>query len=246
MAKIKFGAVVTDMRNKVGSQVFSRNRYGPYTRSFKTTLSSNTASQVTVRNRLGSFAAAWKVLTQDERDSWNSAVDNFRHSDIFGDIVSPSGFDLYVKLNCNLDQIGNSPLTIPPVPLQLPTIQNFLIAAESTTPQVLITFDGSAISSDYSLVVMATACISPGKRYVKNLLRQIAVIAPSVGVPYDITTAYLAKFSSILSTQRISMSIITVSKISGQKSIPFYATCIVGGVAGLDFNQALDTGIPLT
>ncbi len=75
MAKIKFGAIVTDMRGKVGSQVFSRNKSGAYARSFKVNVLSATPAQITTRNRLAGFSAAWRSLTQEQRDSWQALLE---------------------------------------------------------------------------------------------------------------------------------------------------------------------------
>ncbi len=246
MAKIKFGAVVTDMRNKIGDQVFSKNRGGAYVRSFKSHVLSSTPDQITVRNRLASFAGQWKALTQSQRDNWNSSVSSFQHTDIFGSMVKPSGFDLYVKLNCNLDQVGVTPLTSPPIPGVLAFISNLVVTADSSTPAVTITADYSALNSDYIVIYNATECISPGKAYVKNLLRSIAVRPWMVSMGTDFTSEYQGKFTNIFASQRISVSVVVVNVHTGQKTKPLFATCIVSGPAGLDYNQALDTGIPLT
>lgn len=246
MAKVQWGAIVTDGRNKVGNVVYSRNRYGAYSRSFAPSISSNTSYQVTTRNRLSSLSTAWKSLSQTQRNAWNLAVSDFTHTDIFGSIIRPSGFDLYCKLNCNLLQVGVSAIDNPPTPGTIGTLSLVGVVADAVTPYVQISFDDSTLNSDFAIVAMATSCISPGKNYVKNLVREISIITPGGPQPFDATADYLAKYPSIVSTQRISIALLTVNKITGQKSPPIYATCIVDGPAGLDYNQALDTGIPLT
>lgn len=245
MAKIKFGAIVTDMRNKVGSQVFSKNRYGAYVRSSPLNVVSSTPAQVAVRSRFATFSTAWRSLTQLQRDCWNNAVIDFMHTDVFGATVRPSGFDLYVKLNCNLDQVGIAPISIPPAPTMLAFIASISLTATELGPVVTLDFDSSNLTSDYTIVVSATAPISAGKRYVKNLLRQIAVLPWNTATPCDITSEYVTKFGAPTGDSRISMSLVVVNNISGLKSAPVYGTCIVAPPAGLDYTQALDTGIPL-
>lgn len=246
MAKIKFGAIVTDMRGKVGSQVFSRNRSGAYARSFKVNVVSSTPAQISARLVLSTLSSSWRTLTQFQRDSFNSAVTSFKHTNVFGSIISPSGFDLYVKLNCNLIQIGVSPIVIAPVPGIVQNVSSLSIVANSTSPLVSITFAGSGVSADHYFVLSATKCLSPGVNYVKNLLRAISIFPQSEPSPYDATASYLAKFTTITEGDRISVSIVSVNSVTGQKSSPLYATCIVQGGEGLDFTEALDTGIPLT
>lgn len=246
MAKVKFGAIVTDMRNKLGSQVYSRNRFGPYTRSFKATITSNTAAQIIARNRLSTFSASWKTLTQDERNAWNGSVESFRHTDIFGDLIRPSGFDLYVRLNCNLDQISQAPLIIPPIPQAMQGVSSLSVVASQGSNFVSITFLPAAVPTDHTYILTATPCISAGISYVKNLVRAISVLPSGTASPFLATADYLAKFGSITTGDRISVQIIAVNNISGQKLKPFNATCIVSDDHGLDFDEALDTGIPLT
>ncbi len=245
MAKVQWGAIVTDGRNKVGSVVYSRNRYGAYSRSYKANIISNTSYQVNTRNRLSGLSSNWKFLTQTQRDNWNLAVSNYLHTDVFGAIIRPSGFDLYCKLNCNLLQAGLTALTDPPLPGDIGVLSLVGVVADSTTPYVQVSFDDTLLDSNYVIVIMATDCISPGKNYVKNLVREIAVIAPGGSQPYAATTAYLSKYIQIVASQRISVALLTINKSTGQKSPPYYATCIVDGVAGLNYGQALDTGIPL-
>ncbi len=245
MAKVKFGAIVTDLRNKVGGHVYSKNRYGAYTRSYKTTLTSNTPAQIVAKSRLSSISATWKTLTDDQRTAWNNAVSNFRHTDVFGSIINPSGFDLYIRLNCNLDQVGVALLSLPPVPAEILTLTNVSITADGTAPLVALVFGSSPVPAGYAIVLSATNNISPGISYVKNLVRGIAVLDAGTTSIYDATTAYLAKYSSITNGYRLSVSLVTVNKSTGQKSPPYFATCIIGTGIGLDFNQALDTGIPL-
>lgn len=227
MAKVKFGAIVTDMRNKVGGQVFSKNRYGAYTRSFKLNVPSNTPAQIATRTRLSNQSTAWRNLTDDQRNGWNQAVANFLHTDVFGSIIKPSGFDLFVKLNCNLDQVGESPLTIPPTPGVLMNVKTFSVANAINIPVLTINADNSLLTSDYKLVVSATAPISPGKNYVKNLLREIAVLPFDTVFPYDITSEYVSKFTTLTGGQRVSLSIIGVNTVTGQKTAPLYTTTIV-------------------
>ncbi len=245
MAKIKFGAIVTDMRGKVGSQVFSKNRSGAYARSFKVNVLSATPAQVTTRNRLAGFSAAWRGLTQGQRDSWNGNVEAFKHTNVFGSIINPSGFDLYVKLNCNLDQVGVAALSTAPLPGVSANVGSVGIVADNVAPNFLVSFDASPVPAGHFLVLSATACISPGINYVKNRLRQIVILPVATASPYNGYADYIAKFLNLIASQRVSVSIVAVNNVTGQKTKPLYATTIVAGSSGLDFDQALDTGIPL-
>jgi len=106
MAKVKFSALISDMRNKLNGSVFSKNRAGSYLRNKVTPSNPSTPSQALVRSILGTLASTWRTLTDPQRDAWNAAVESWLTTDIFGDTVTPSGFGLYVRLNGNIVNAG--------------------------------------------------------------------------------------------------------------------------------------------
>ncbi len=242
MAKIKFGAIVTDMRNKVGSQVFSRNRYGAYTRGFKINVPSVSSYQAAVKARLASVSSSWASLTQVQRDSWNASVAPYKTTDVFGSLISPSGFDLFTRLNCNLVQIGLSQIVIPPVPQANIFLSSLSATFTTAGPAGTLSFSTSPIPANFKFIVMATACISPGITYVKNRLREVQIFDAGSTSPLNLITAYIARFGSITSGRRISFQILIVNKTTGQKFIGLSCTTIVDGAAGLDFDETLDGG----
>src|SRR5690606_18792227 len=107
--KMKWGALVVDGRNKIGGQVASKNRGGSYLRTKVTPANPQTVAQSIVRSIFTVLSQAWRTLTQAQRNAWNAAVTDWQRTDIFGDIKSPSGFTLYMRLNQNLSLIGESP-----------------------------------------------------------------------------------------------------------------------------------------
>lgn len=92
--KIKFGALVTDGRGKLGGHVASKNRSGNYLRTKVTPSNPQTAAQQATRAVLGSLSTAWSGLTLAQRNSFNSAVGDWSGTNIFGDIKNPTGKNL--------------------------------------------------------------------------------------------------------------------------------------------------------
>ena len=101
MAKVKFSALISEMRNKLNGSVFARNRGGAYLRTKVTPTNPMTIAQVQARSLLTSFSQAWRGLTEDQRQAWLSVVDQWSRTDVFGDVVNPSGSTLYIRLNIN-------------------------------------------------------------------------------------------------------------------------------------------------
>lgn len=226
MAKIKFTAFMAEARNKVAGSVFSKNHYGNYIRTKTSPSNAQTTAQMAQRQMLGSLSAAWRGLSQSERASWEGATDAFLRTDVFGDQLELSANALYVSLNKNLINAGKSKIDTAPSPVEMPTIGISDLKADESTPKLEFTFSENTIPSGFALLVKATAPISPGKKYVKNLLRFIGTETATSGT-VDILSDYQAKFGNPIAGQRISVQAYLVSENTGQAGVPVSATVIV-------------------
>tara|TARA_R110000868_G_scaffold8547_2_gene44153 strand:+ start:398 stop:1081 length:684 start_codon:yes stop_codon:yes gene_type:complete len=112
--KIKYGSLVVDGSGKIGGHVASKGRAGSVLRTKVTGINPQSSAQNKSRALLGSLSTGWSNLTEGQRDSWNGAVKDYATTDIFGDIKTPSGFNLYVKLNANLIASGQTAIDIAP------------------------------------------------------------------------------------------------------------------------------------
>ena len=165
MALIKFGLVVVDARGKLGGHVFTKSRKGATIRTKVTPANPQTAAQAIARQRLGSLSSQWNALSEEKRAGWNSATKNFLKTNIFGDVKEPAGRDLFVKLNANLQLVGQPVITDAPSPEEIPSFS--LSSTEfDLNPAVGIVFD--------ELQPIAPA----GHSYV------FWATPPSAGVPY--------------------------------------------------------------
>lgn len=222
-AKIKFGAMMTDARGKLGGQVFSKNRGGAYLRTKVTPVNPNSSAQAIVRNRLTAFSQGFRSLTQNEITAWNSAVQDFQTTDIFGDLKKPTGLNLYVKLNANIDQVSGSAITTPP---NISDSANapFVITAGSATVvgggAVSVVFAPSPVPADNAIVVYATRPLSAGKNFVKNEFREIGVVDEAGTTPFTATTAYTTKFGAVAAGQKVVFKLVPINKLSGIQGAP--------------------------
>lgn len=192
--KVKFGAIVTDGRNKVGGHVFSKNRAGSYMRTKVTPVNPQTPDQLLQRSNLSGLATAWRGLTESQRDTWNQAVDQWKTTDIFGDITTPSGFNLYVRLNRNLFLIGLPRLDEAPAPSSVAEVVIVAFSANTTTGTITLTTTGAVAGTSY--VILMTAPQSAGKSFVSSELR-IITFTDSTGIAsIELSTEWEAKFGS--------------------------------------------------
>ena len=221
--KAKFGAIVTEGRGKLGGHVFSKNRSGAYMRTKVTPVNPQTVAQATVRNRLSGPSQGWKGLTQALRNAWNAAVANFTGTNIFGDSVTPTGKNLYTKLNINLANAARAAITAPPLPLAVvePTL---VITSFTDAPALTITVGN--LNADQTYLIHATEPVSPGVGFFKNKYRVIGRMEGAATQPFDAGSMYVAKFGAPVADLKAGFKVVPVVNATGQNGIGAFADAI--------------------
>lgn len=214
--KMKFGAIVVDGRNKIGGHVASKNRAGAYLRTKVTPVNPQTSYQLGARTDLTTYSQGWRGLTQAQRDAWNAAVGDYQRTDIFGDLKSPTGLNLYARLNIELGLIGESAISTPPLPESVGAVAATALAAAAGAGTISLTLDGN-VPADTAIKVYATPAVSPGKSFVKSQYRFIGYFGTGETTPVNIKTVYDARFGAVgAAGQKIFVKIIPVNDNTGQ------------------------------
>lgn len=221
--KAKFGMIVVEGRGKLGGHVASRNRGGAYFRTKVTPVNPSTTAQQNVRNSFTDLSQGWRALTPAQRLQWNNAVPNYQRTDIFGDLKTPSGKDLYQRLNGNLLAAGQAIINTPVMPQGSDSFTSFTLAANTTGGTLTATF-APAIAAGSSVVVLATAALSPGVSFAKNKFRQIEVLVNGDVSPYDLAASYILKFGALPPIgSKVFVKMSQVNDTSGERSIEIQA-----------------------
>lgn len=224
--KAKFGAIVVDGRGKINGHVASKNRSGSYFRGKVTPINLRSPAQMSVRGSLSSISKAWSTLSDAQRAEWSGAVSSFKKTNIFGDLINPSGFNLYVKINQNAVLGGASMVDTPPIPVDLGSVVIGDLVADNSA-NTLIASLGSTGTNPSEVFVYATPAMNPGISFVKNKLRFLGAITWSNTL--DISALYLARLGSIGAVgQKIHVSIAPSLATSGLVGVPVsFSTIIV-------------------
>jgi len=226
--KMKFGAIVVDGRGKIGGHVASKNRGGAYLRTKVTPSNPQTGYQAAVRNRLTSFSQGWRALTAAQIAAWNSAVDNYAKTDIFGDIKQPTGLNLYVKLNSNLDEIGVSSIASPPLPAEVSPVLTVTPTAAVTGTSFDVAYTPATVPTNTSFIIRVTKQVSPGKAFLNNEFRNLVVLPAASTSSESIVAAYQARFGTMVAGQKVGVEMTPVNETTGQKGVAVSATLIIG------------------
>ena len=213
--KLKFGAIVTDGRGKIGGHVASKNRAGAYLRTKVTPTNPNTVAQMQARSVLSSLSQQWSTLSESQRLGWNEAVKEWGTTDIFGDIKKPSGINLFVKLNSNLISVGLPQVLDVPAKSEVPAVVIISASYKVSTGALFINFDSDLANGKIALI-RATPRLSAGVSFVKSQFRVIGhenVQGDNVGL----IGAYSSKFGAVSAGDNVYTSVQLVFE-NGQKT----------------------------
>lgn len=199
--KIKWGALVVDGRGKLGGHVAAQNRGGSYLRTKVTPSNPQSTFQTGVRNLFGSISAGWSDLTASQRAAWNNAVDNWKNTNIFGDLKIPSGKALYQRLNQQAQVVGYSALTLPPIKEDIPPSNVTAVTIDTTAETITAT--GLYSGTDATIQVFSSGVVSAGTNFVKNLMRMIGHSGGAAYSPADAYEDYVARFGEPTAGEKI-------------------------------------------
>lgn len=217
--KVLLGAGNPDQRNKLAGWVASKNRYGNYWRRKVSPVNPQTSYQMAQRQQLGNLSSSWRGLTEAQRQSWIDAAPNFPYIDVFGQPIILAGNALYIALNKNLLNAGETAIDTAPTPVAIPVISITAVSAAAGTPALTATITPDTVPTGFALAAYVTPNIGPGKEFVKNRYRFLGTFTATTG-SVDMLSAWQARFGTLVAGQKIFVKLLLVSTDSGQQGVP--------------------------
>ena len=163
-------ALITDARNKLGGDVFARNRAGLYVRVKVKPKNPKTTIQQANRANFSTFTKGWRSLTTAQISGWNNLASQSTLTDTLGNIFKPSGLQLYISLNRNLALIGAAPYSdAPGIKPSFPTLlagTNVVNVVSGIWNSVVLTVSAEATPNYHHLQGSMTAPLSHGISFV--------------------------------------------------------------------------------
>jgi len=225
--KTKFGAIIVDGRGKINGFVASKNRAGSYLRTKVTPVNPQSASQQAGRAIITNLSQAWRGLTQPQRDSWIAAVNDWQHTDIFGDLKTPSGFNLYMQQNGKLSKADAGVIASAPTPVDVDPLTNFTVALDNSGDTIVATFAATPVPANHKLIIDSTGPVPAGISFVKNKWRRVANLNAAVATGIDFGATYYGAFGDIQTGQEIQFRACMMNTNTGQTSAWIYTTSTV-------------------
>lgn len=183
MAKVTFGSIVTDARGKLGSDIYSRNRAGAYTRAYVSPVNTMTQMRTNVRNATKANSQAWRTLSEAQRAAWRSMTSEYREVNSLGHVHVPSGFNLFCKLNFWPRLLSLSIFSLPVGPVRFPDVSFVSLAVSSAFGTITPVVSPAAVAAGFLYRFVASQPLSAGinssKQAYTNCGNYTDVLTPS-------------------------------------------------------------------
>lgn len=215
---VKFGALMTDARGKIGGHVFSSSLGGAVLRTNSIKSKSFTDSQNTIKSRLAQISQLWGTLTATQVKFWNKMASMQTHTNVFGDKKTFTGFAFFQECNNNLLQIGSSTILVPG---SISAIPIFTMPAIIATHLGVLTATWTLdpVLTGYKVLVYATAPMPVGRKIQDNNYYCIGLMPTIVAHVVDLSALYLAKFYSISAAgSQIGIAFVPICTTTGGKT----------------------------
>lgn len=203
-------------RNKIGSIVASENRNGNYFRNKVIPHNPRSAKQLAARAQFSASSAAWRGLTDVQRAGWVSLAAQVTLHDPLGNSYKPTGQQLYVSCNANLNTLDGGFIdTAPGSPDIPPTVIAPVLTASVLTASPhteVLTVAWSSTSSPTPIIIDATPLFSPGRNFVgRSQYRTVFASDSGVIAGQTIITEWNAIFGLLVVGQKLSVRLRSVS-----------------------------------
>lgn len=227
MASVRYGAFITEMRGSVGGSTFKGSKYGPVCQTKEEAIASSAKLTKADAGRLfqptkiiAEVSGLWRLLTDAQRAAWNAAAPNWPALNRFGDTYTPSGFQVFMKLNAQLANLTGVTLGDPPLPVSI----GVLAATTFDIPDDVnmnIDYTGG-VPAGFQLRVEATQSMNASVEAKNSFFKIVAQIPNGVVFPQNLADGYVPIYGAWISGATIWFRICLISITTGQKGLYQY------------------------
>lgn len=216
MAKINFGALVSDARGKIDGIVYSRNGSGAYVRTKVTPVNKNTVRQQAARAALAANSKMYSaILTDAQRGGFGALAASNPVTDIFGNSQTLSAIAMFGRVNNVLRNIGEDPLADAPANMNVTGITSLDITGDEALQGLKVAFTATPLEATTLLYVFATGKLNPGRTFYKQNLTFLGAAAAATVSPFDIAALWIAKYGALVEGDKIGFQVATVNSVNG-------------------------------
>lgn len=231
MAKVTFGPIVSEARNKVGGVVFSRNPHGAFSRAWSIPPYTNTAAQAAMRTALSTLSSRWRLtLTDEQREGWRSLGCRYKHVDVFAQKSNRPGLQAYLRANLALSSVGAA------------TIDNAPRTQRATDPQAITATAASGLPPSIqvdalvdpqpseAVQVWVSPQLGSGRNYFFRKMRLVHTEPAGTAAPWDPSAGWSSRFGELTFPSKLGVGVRYIDTNTG--AIGPWRTALINSTEG--------------
>lgn len=195
MARVTYGAIITELAGSIGSATFHRNVSGSIYKSKPISKTLRSASQIANQLIVSNVNYLWSLLSDSDKESWKTFAADYPFTSPSGVEKTLSGYQYFMSCNSNLLLTGNSTISTAPVFVSVPDFPVIEIFTDIDYFKVF--WDGFYSLADTYTIVTASCPIRQSN--VNNLQynRFMKAVNNFEIEEIDFTSEYCARFNLI-------------------------------------------------
>ena len=208
---------------KLGTFISFRNRFGQFRRRYVVPKDPRSPAQLNVRSRFGRVSARWRVLTDEQRTAWNAASGQVSSRSRLGKSGRLTGCQLFVKINSNLEFIGQAQVDDPPSHPRFGTNPVGGLTITNARGAVALKLSVPTAPAG-TILVWGTVPCSAGASF-PGRFTFLGLLPNPVGGVSDITKLYVDRYGVPPVTKRVFIQ--TCQQVNGWQDAPKRTTAVV-------------------
>lgn len=225
MAKVLYGAIVTELKGKINGQVFQGGNVGYVLRNKGYTPGISNNLRQFANSNLTAVTTAWRTLSDADRSAWNAIAGSWPFTNKFGTTYYGSGFQVFVAYNTALLTMEYPQVTTPGAPT-IPTDPGAVDFNTATTSALAFDIPNTTVNPDV-LQLFASRPVSAGTNGNNVAMRLIDQFDYSIASPFSFFTKYTQLYGAYNVGSKIFIKLVARSSVWSYPHFVQYANKIV-------------------
>jgi hypothetical protein len=168
MARVTYGALITELSGSIGGVTFHKNSSGNIARLKPNSPNVASSFQLGQQSRLNQLITTWPTLTLAQKASWNALAAAHDHVNEFGETKTLNGFQWFMSCNLNLQLVGEAIILSAPGWTVMATPVNGTIA-KNDTDLYIRWVPNCNFTPDYAVLYISTPLRQSSVNYRRSM-----------------------------------------------------------------------------
>lgn len=196
MAVVKYSSIITEIKGKVGGNVFQKCGQSLSMRVNQSQITSNSPKSLKTRNNLRDLASTWARMTLAQKTTWLTNAASYPTFDRFGNRIVLNPYQLFMRQNRVTQLVSTTPVLSASAYANIANNVSALDAYYRGTQTFNITIDPTLPANQYVFYYISDA-LPPNSYQIPTNIRFCGYTNPSAQGVYNIYSKVTPAFKIV-------------------------------------------------